>query len=111
MGTKRLSAPRRIHTTGLPQPADGADSAMAAKAKHPPVAGRASPTALRRIPSANVWTGLSAIAACAAALFAGWAAWETHRRAIETNKSPRAGVWLQLLAQCGGPQRSGRMSA
>jgi hypothetical protein len=43
------------------------------------------------------WLALSSIAACVAALFAGWAAFETQKSAFEANKATKAAVWLQLL--------------
>jgi hypothetical protein len=104
-------SPTEGRDLGGPAAADAPDPAVGAKAKHAPHAAQTRPTASRRIARANAWTGLSAIAACAAALFAGWAAWETHRSAIETNKSTRAVVWLQLLAEYGSPEMFGAMKA
>ncbi len=50
------------------------------------------------------WTAFSSIAACLAALFAGWAAFETRESAVEANKSTRAAVWLQLLNEYEAPE-------
>jgi hypothetical protein len=50
------------------------------------------------------WTALSSIAACLAALFAGWAALETRNSALEANKATKASVWLQLLNEYESPE-------
>jgi hypothetical protein len=50
------------------------------------------------------WTALSSIAACLAALCAGWAALETRQSVIESSKATQAGVWLQLLNQYEAPE-------
>jgi hypothetical protein len=50
------------------------------------------------------WTSVSSIAACLAALFAGWAALETQRNVVEASKATKAGVWLQLLSQYEAPE-------
>jgi hypothetical protein len=50
------------------------------------------------------WTALSSIAACLAALCAGWAALETQQSVLESSKATKAGVWLQLLNQYEAPE-------
>lgn len=44
------------------------------------------------------------MAACIAALFSGWAAWETRNGAHETARATRAAVWLQLLTEYASPE-------
>jgi hypothetical protein len=61
--------------------------------------GSESPSILEktRYDATAFWTALSSIAACLAALFAGWAALETRESALEANRATKASVWLQLL--------------
>ena len=61
--------------------------------------GNELPTILEktRYDATAFWTALSSIAACLAALFAGWAALETRNSALEASKATKASVWLQLL--------------
>src|SRR5579863_7461779 len=50
------------------------------------------------------WTIAASMAACIAALFSGWAAWETRNGAHETARATRAAVWLQLLTEYASPE-------
>ncbi len=50
------------------------------------------------------WIALSSIAACLAAIFAGWGAWETRLSSVETAKATRASVWLQVLTEYASPE-------
>jgi len=52
----------------------------------------------------SFWTALSSTAACFAALFAGWAAFETRQAELEASRATRASVWLQLLNQYESPE-------
>jgi hypothetical protein len=46
-----------------------------------------------------IFTAASAFGALLAAIFAGWAAYETQASVRETNRATRASVWLQVLAE------------
>jgi len=54
--------------------------------------------------SARFWTALSSIAALAATVFAGWAAWENHNSAMEAPRATRAAVWMQTLSEYASPE-------
>jgi len=57
-----------------------------------------------RSDAASFWMAVSSIAACIAALFAGWAALETRNSALEANRATRAAVWLQVLGEYASPE-------
>ena len=57
------------------------------------------------------WTALSSVAALLAASFAGWAAWETRKGALEAGRATRATLWLQLLSEYSQSEMLESMSA
>jgi hypothetical protein len=72
---------------------------------HAPLKGDSLSIPKRTRPDATAfWTALSSIAACLAALFAGWAALETRYSALEANRATKAVVWLQLLNEYEAPE-------
>ena len=61
--------------------------------------------------SAEFWVVISIIVSVVATSFAGWAALETRRSALETAKATRATVWMQMLNEYAEPEMLNSMKA